>query len=187
MAYDEGRQRTVVVGGQASADALSTDTWERDGTRWTRIAASVPGGRAHFALAYDTVRKEVVMFGGIDLKYRVHNDTSGWPDLAQAGRRRPSGAFAPSNGVRPGLGDDRPLRRPRGREPVQAAGRHLDWNGSSWTQSDSTGPPPRSLGLMASDAGQGRVVLFRGGSFDGKRATRFKDMWAWDGRWIEVK
>jgi hypothetical protein len=40
---------------------------------------------------------------------------------------------------------------------------------------------------MASDAGQGRVVLFRGGSFDGKRATRFKDMWAWDGRWIEVK
>jgi hypothetical protein len=78
MAYDEGRQRTVVVGGQASADALSTDTWERDGTRWTRIAASVPGGRAHFALAYDTVRKEVVMFGGIDLKYRVHNDTSGW-------------------------------------------------------------------------------------------------------------
>jgi hypothetical protein len=40
---------------------------------------------------------------------------------------------------------------------------------------------------MASDAGQGRVVLFRGGSFDGKRATRSKDMWAWDGRWIEVK
>lgn len=79
VAYDEARGVTVLFGGHLCPDTLCVpggpggtpvgynDTWEWDGTAWTeRIAASAPSPRSHHAMAYDSVRQRVVMFGGRD-------------------------------------------------------------------------------------------------------------------------
>ncbi len=87
LAYDEVRQRTVLFGGgygSAFYDILLYqgtffpsiyftytvpipfgDTWEWDGTNWTQLApASSPSSRADHAMAYDSARQRVVLFGG---------------------------------------------------------------------------------------------------------------------------
>lgn len=58
------------------------------------------------------------------------------------------------------------------------------WDGEGWRQAAAAGPPPRSGHAMAYDAGRRRVVLYGGGSFDGRTVTRHEDLWEWDGaRW----
>jgi hypothetical protein len=69
MAYDSGRERTVLFGG--SDTASFDDTWEFDGERWkkacgTGTTCTGPTARRMHAMAYDAVTKTVVMFGGFD-------------------------------------------------------------------------------------------------------------------------
>lgn len=86
MVYDRSRRVTVLFGGRTASAGLNpfNDLWEWDGERWTkRIENSVSRGwtrvpatgwkvserdqpvrRAHCAMAYDTRRGRVVMFGG---------------------------------------------------------------------------------------------------------------------------
>ena len=69
MAYDIGRERTVLFGGSDSANF--DDVWEFDGERWEKLcgigtACTGPSARRMHALAYDEVTKTVVMFGGVD-------------------------------------------------------------------------------------------------------------------------
>ena len=77
-----------------------------------------------------------------------------------------------------GLADGRPSR---------ALGDTWLWNGSSWTPSAATGPPPRSGQMMTYDDRRSGVVLVRGGWYDGKQSTRYDDIWAWTDRWTMVR
>jgi hypothetical protein len=68
LAYDANRGRVVMFGGidgtHPNAQLLA-DTWEWDGTTWTRREpSSQPSPRASMAMAYDRERKVVVLFGG---------------------------------------------------------------------------------------------------------------------------
>ena len=69
MAYDEVREKTVLFGGYDGTKFFS-DTWEWNGTAWSRISTTTVGGeltaRARHNLAYDANRKTVVTFGGQD-------------------------------------------------------------------------------------------------------------------------
>jgi hypothetical protein len=68
LSYDTTRQRVVLFGGQTSAVALN-DTWEWDGTSWTKLLpAPEPAPRHHHAMIYDTARRTLVMFAGHDNK-----------------------------------------------------------------------------------------------------------------------
>ena len=68
MAYDSARGIVVLFGGYASATSLA-DTWEHDGTRWVQITPTDPEGdgdpplREGHAMAFDSVRERVVLFG----------------------------------------------------------------------------------------------------------------------------
>ena len=55
---------------------MLNDTWEWDGTNWTRITTgtNVPA-RDMYAMAYDTARGRVVLFGGIDSQSQTLGDT----------------------------------------------------------------------------------------------------------------
>ena len=56
--YDTGRNRVVLLGG------ASGETWEWDGRSWTRrLTANGPSGRTDVALAYDGLRRRVILFG----------------------------------------------------------------------------------------------------------------------------
>src|SRR5262249_12962684 len=61
MAYDSARHVTVLFGGEAPAYG---DTWEWDGSAWTRQATSGPSPRAYAGMAYDAARSSMVLFGG---------------------------------------------------------------------------------------------------------------------------
>ncbi len=66
VAVDSGRQRTVVFGGRSpGGPAESASVWEWDGSTWTqRQASAPPPGRAGSAMAYDSARARLVLFGG---------------------------------------------------------------------------------------------------------------------------
>jgi len=67
MAYDEARGKVVLFGGytfNGSSWILDTSTYEWDGNAWAQISVSGPSGREKLAMAYDSVRQRVVLFGG---------------------------------------------------------------------------------------------------------------------------
>jgi len=67
MAYDESRGRVVLFGGDGPRvlEFLS-DTWEWDGTAWVDASppSGQPQGRSHPAMAYDSLRRRVVVSCG---------------------------------------------------------------------------------------------------------------------------
>jgi hypothetical protein len=78
MAFDSYRRRTIYFGGMQGVAQNTTASY--DGANWDRLTNSpvLPAPRTRTAMAYDSARQAVVMFGG-DLKgYSPHvptNDT----------------------------------------------------------------------------------------------------------------
>jgi hypothetical protein len=67
LAFDVSRNRLVLYGGRArSADGMTffTDTWEWDGSHWTRADTTGAGKLVHAVATYDPQRRRVVLFGG---------------------------------------------------------------------------------------------------------------------------
>jgi hypothetical protein len=70
MVYDASRQRVVLFGGLSGSfpnERYVADTWEWDGSAWSKVADAGPGLRAHQVMAYDRARNRVVLYGGFDL------------------------------------------------------------------------------------------------------------------------
>ena len=87
-------QRVVLFGGvDGSTSSHSQDTWEWDGATWierTPASAAPPSARMH-AMAYDSARRRVVLFGGY--ASAALGDTWEWDGSAWA-ERRPRPAVA---------------------------------------------------------------------------------------------
>jgi hypothetical protein len=69
MAYDARRQRTVLFGGEAqgpSGTQVFDDTWEWDGSSWSRVPIAGPLGRRGAAMVYDAQSEACLLFGGFD-------------------------------------------------------------------------------------------------------------------------
>ena len=74
LAYHTVREKMVLYGGgpgllapglPGSIGGLSSsETWEYDGANWVRTARFLPAPRENAAMAYDSARQRVVMFGG---------------------------------------------------------------------------------------------------------------------------
>jgi hypothetical protein len=60
MVTDEARARVVLIGSTAG----DPYAWEWDGNEWTQQFQTSPTSRSNLGLAYDSVRREVVLFGG---------------------------------------------------------------------------------------------------------------------------
>jgi hypothetical protein len=58
-AFDSGRGRLVVFGGEGAGRALPRSTWEADGDRWILADTAGPTGRFWAAGMYDPVRRVV--------------------------------------------------------------------------------------------------------------------------------
>lgn len=56
--------KVVVFGGEDASGAYPTSTWLWDGTTWQAFAIPGPTGRSSTAMAYDTARGSLVLFGG---------------------------------------------------------------------------------------------------------------------------
>lgn len=170
---------------------LSSPLATASGERKPSLEISV---RNAHAMAYDSSRGRVVLFGGAD-EVKVCSDTwewdgKKWRQVSQTGpgpRTFPAMAYDSLRKKVVLFGGNRVLF---GRSPDD--NKFLDdtweWDGQRWLQIQVAGPPPRAEAAMAFDSQRGRVVLFGGHNRTREGRIRLGDTWEWDGKqWTEVK
>jgi uncharacterized protein (TIGR03437 family) len=150
---------------------------------WTRqIPSTFPPARSFHAMAYDSARGQVVLFGGTVVLSGGQtgsgfNDTWIW-DGSNWTQKLPQGsppalsshamAYDSAHGQVVLFG---------GNNSNGLSGDTWVWDGSNWTKkSPQNSPSARSAHAMAYDSAHGQVVLF--GGYDGKSRS---DTWVWDG------
>jgi hypothetical protein len=182
MAYDSVRKQVVLFGGQGQGGTQLGDTWTYDGTNWTkRSLAGAPSPRLGMAMAFDSSRGVVVLFGGRTTDQRM-NDTWEW-DGATWTQRNP--ATVPSTRFWHSMAYDAQLGRTvmfGGDKfaPADSLGPINDtwlWDGTNWTRDWTAGAPsPRAGMSMAYDSSSGQVVLF-GGTDESSPAAYSNETW----------
>ena len=187
MAFDSIRGRTVLFGGgnNISGGPYPIDTWEWDGINWTSIGASLPpSGRRNHAMAFDSLRGKVVLFGGswsngvstYELDDTWEWDGISWTAVSNSGPGPRSGcamAFDSSRGRTVLFG---------GAGNAAIYGQTWEWDGSGWALRTSAGPAARTGAGMAFDSVRGKSVLSGGAG-----TTSPTDTWEWDGSsWTQV-
>ena len=186
VAYDLRRQRMVLFGGSVSRTTMIGDTWEHDGSRWTRLKIASPPARQAHMMTFDARRSRVVMFGGVGAaggKQPPPARGDLWEfDGSQWVER--TAAAGPSPRHSAGIAYD--SRRGRtvifgGIDANGLLGDTWAWDGTRWSQLATAGPPPRAMGYMAYDPRRDRIVLF-GGRLEWPNDAG--DTWEFDGdRW----
>lgn len=178
-AYDSQRQRTVLVRADNPSDTFQT--WEWDGVAWLlRTTTASPPPRWDFAVAYDSNRGRIVLFGGRSGGLGNAGDT--WEfDGAGWLQRGLGGAAPPGRGNHAMAYDD-------ARQTVVLFGGNNDnvlfgdtweWNGTTWSQyGGAVSPAARTSHAIAYDAARQRTVLY-GGSTTGSGIL--PETWEWDG------
>lgn len=140
-------------------------------------------------MAYDSVRNEIVVFGGATATgesnetWRYQGATctarvwsAAQPTLAPSARSRTRLAFDARRGVAVLFG---------GSSNGVELGDTWEWDGTAWIErTPATSPVARIDHAMAFDARRGRVLLFGGTRLQ----TRLSDTWEWDGTvWSRVE
>ncbi len=78
LAYDVAAGQMIFFGGTC-ADALSSSTWDWNGTSWTELSSpQSPSGRQDASMAYDARTKDLVLFGGREAHEVFDGDTWTW-------------------------------------------------------------------------------------------------------------
>jgi hypothetical protein len=175
VTYDPSRNQVVLFGGYGcnapppfcTASVLKTDTWVWDGATWTQKFPSVhpPGGDV--GMAYDTTRREVVLFAG----------SSGSPNTwvwngATWTQKFPLTSPPPrifQNMASDSIRSEVLLFGGFNPSQSQFLSDTWTWDGNNWTQPILSGPQPGwSYDSMEYDATRGQVVLLDEG-----------DTWLW--------
>jgi hypothetical protein len=210
MADDAARGELVLFGGHDYRYALLSDTWVWNGTSWTQrcglgMQRCGPSPRMAHAMAYDSDRKRVVVFGGgktvvdYDMSYvgpaqsdtwewdgatwkETCGDTSATP-CAIPGLRGASMAYDPVSkrivlygGEGDRVGDDANL-----------VDRVWEYDGATWSKRDENTnvPRPRAFASLTYDTTRARIVLH--GGLEGANGAPFSDTWEYDGNcWKDV-
>lgn len=180
MAYDRNRKRLVLFGGYRSENGKRVrlgDTWEWDGRSWTQMDAGGPSARNGAAMAYDTDRRRVVLFGGSGNSGDTWEwDGSHWTPIVPAqteARFNPAMAYDRREHL---------LIRFGGWTPDGRVGDTWKYDGEEWSPIPTEGPVRRNHTSMAYDTERGVIVLF--GGHDGDHI--FGDTWEWNGHvWLQ--
>ncbi|HJR44589.1 MAG TPA: S8 family serine peptidase [Actinomycetota bacterium] len=172
----------VMFGGQGcGGSCYLNDTWVWDGARWRRIdLPKKPTGRAFATMAYDPVRRETVLFGGLkDGSGGFLNDTWVWDGAAWT-KREPT--TAPAARVFASMSHE-----PGSDLTMLVGGTDVDnatlrdvwfWDGTEWSEGPlDQAPLPRTLAGQAEHQPTGTAILFGGQrGFVGRHQS---DTWIW--------
>ncbi len=192
-AFDPVRNKLVVWGGIASnsqnANIRYDDVWEFDfggdpfgkNARWTeRTPSAGPRPTPSFSatMTFDTVRKRVLLSGGVDTNDAVVNEVWEWDGAnGQWIDRTPP----PAQNASRANGDKVVFDQRRGRAVLVSLSGTWEWdnNAGSWTlkATAAAGPPARVNAALAYDPVRAKVVVFGGSS---NQIVR-RDLWEWDG------
>ncbi len=183
MAYNAALGQTVMFGGYGSDGANDNalhDVWFWNGTAWSSTCKNcAPSARYGHAMAYDSVRQVVLIYGGHgnagnagagDFWQLKGNNT--WQQLC---------TIAPCSNKTPGPRYDHQMVFDTARGKLVLHGGCTDatcaakakdtweWDGTSWTQTADAGTARRQF-AMAYDSSRGRAVAY-GGSINGGTYT----------------
>jgi len=189
---EDSRGSVLMFGGIPSdrSGAWPGDTWVLDGTSWRRVATEGPSGRGRTALAYDTKRQQIVLFGGVSAPPPGQNgpqtflsDTWLWNGTrwTQASASGPRGRYAHAM-----VYDERAgvvwLYSGAAAHSGAPLADMWRWDGTTWTEVVLSGPTPgvRYQPVMVYDKARARTVLYGG-------INNASDTWEWNGtRWSQV-
>lgn len=193
VAFDSRRRRYVIYsglsysGGAPGQDTSGEDTWEWDPAtnRWTEVspARPSPGRRDQAAMAYDTARRRVVLFGGSTRESPL--STWEWDSATRAWTDVPVTMFRPPQTSQHSMVYDAGRARTvlfggRGESPTADDLLEYDAASMSWmnrTPPAGVAPTARPAIAMAYDSDRQRVFVYDGSS----------TLWEWDGgggRWL---
>lgn len=184
LAYDGVRHQVVLFGGYNGTGYLQ-DTWVWDGSSWKEVTppspSPSPSARSGHAMAYDSKRGVVVLYGGSAGGAPI-DDTWEW-DGSRWTQTTSPGAGPNRSEIKLAYDEVKDEMVLFG--GFDGSARHADtWvyknNGAppSWTQVQAASPPPAREGYgMARDDACGRIVLQ--GGYDG--TGELDDVWEWDG------
>jgi hypothetical protein len=187
MAYDAGRGRVVLFGGQTGVFpniTVLSDTWEWDGAAWALRSTTGPTARVHQSMAYDRGRQRIVLYGGFSGSSTELRDIWEWDGTVWA----PQTAAGAANVLALAAGYDEKagvlslIGILSGTSTVV-----VDfWNGNTLTRSSAAGPgcvPPPSQ-LVALGPTRGGLFFFSGTC--GVSGTE-PESWRWDGTvWLRL-
>lgn len=134
------------------------------GTPWSQSPSAGPSARRHHAMAYDSARGKVVLFGGLSGSTNV-GDTWEWTatDLNGGGSWQLRSTTGPSPRDHCGLAYDSVRQKTvlfGGLTSPGSNNETWEWDGASWTQVQPlNSPPAMDASLMAYDPARQRVVL----------------------------
>lgn len=165
MVYDAVRQQIVLFGGGIPNGHVVTyvnTTWTWDGSVWRqRTPATVPAPRANAALAYDSARQQVVLYGGVGQGLPLNDlwtwDGSTWQQRhpAQMPPERQQGYLVYNEAVQQAI-----LFAGLSWDGTQPLGDTWAWNGTAWTQVGSQGAPAAAVESAAYDPDQQAIVVY---------------------------
>ena len=184
LTYDRVGGVTWLFGGQLSGTAQN-DLWTWDGAAWTPVAAPAtprPAARYEMAIAHDTARNRLVLYGGRTptgfSSETWEFDGAVWslaaPTISPTTRYGHELVYDQLRGVTVLFGGlDSSLATPLAET--------WEWDGTNWSQRNlPQNPSPRYAAGLAYDRAQARVLL-HGGRFNTSSTGFATDTWAYDG------
>ncbi|HEX7837549.1 MAG TPA: kelch repeat-containing protein [Kofleriaceae bacterium] len=195
MIYDPTRSRVVLFGDfDTDYSPSGKSAWEWDGNHWTeQTVLTTPPPLHNYAIAYDSARHKVVLFGGETPNTTMFGagfqdrtwewDGTAWQEIATPARppRRITHAMT--------YDSTRGKVVLYGGQGADASLLHDTWeyDGATWTQRSESGPPRSWFHHMVFDAARGKVVSFGGFGEQGFNVVTPGDTWEWDGAQWEMK
>ena len=165
LAYDRDRAVTVLYGGGSQPGAtVYDDTWEYDGSTWNEVTSivTVPPARVAGCLAFDEAAGNTLLFGGgtwgpfFDDTFTF--DGTDWSALSPATSPAP-----PRQSLRCVWDAWRNRVVAFGGDPTNTGSwlaDSWDWDGTSWSDTTSAGPPTSCCHGMSYDRARRETVVF---------------------------
>jgi hypothetical protein len=200
MAFNPSTGKTCVFGGSDSwSGQMLNDYWEWDGTTWTQVPTTgSPSPRAYAAMAYDPVRKSLILFGGVNNETGQSAETWELTSAAKWVQLTPATSPAPRMGQ--GMVTDTTRNKilmfgglPYITGPIFTNPEMNDvweWDGATANWTDRTPPATSNVPLgrefpaLSYDQGRQKLFLYDGFNY-GSAATAFSE---WDpitGGWAQ--
>jgi cysteine-rich repeat protein len=165
VAYDSGRDRVVMFGGQDPSTNALGDTWEWDGVDWQqRTPAHSPPARMSAMIAFDSRRQRTVLFGGITaLTGTFLGDTWEWDGSDWTERTTSAGPKPRDNA---GMAYDATRGTTilfGGNAPAGKLNDTWEWDGTDWHKLETIDAPSvREQAWMVYDAAHSELMIYGG-------------------------
>jgi hypothetical protein len=167
MAYDSGRNKTVIFGGEIDNDNFSDETWEWDGTDWTlKTPAHKPLAQwGAAAMAYDSKRNITLFYRG----FGWNNEMWSWDGTDWTLIKSPANSSAKCS-------HEMAYDPVRDRFVLIGQDETWEYDGTDWSlKSPENKPMPVWGHILVYDIARCRTVLF--GGVVGCYPTN--DTWEW--------